>query len=92
VEPWAKELQPGERRILIVHGGLWRQRSPGQPTAMTLGTLRQLSCERRQVDDPENSACEDVLWSDPSGDATESGVRHNTLRGAGVFYGMCHVA
>jgi serine/threonine-protein phosphatase 5 len=85
LEGWEMDLVGGERRVLVVHGGLWREH-PERKGAMAIGSLRQLANEKRQVDDPEGTISEDVLWSDP-GETTENGVRENSLRGAGIFYG-----
>lgn len=57
-EEWERPCVPGERRALVVHGGLWREH-PTRKGSMTIGSLRQLSQERRQVDNPEGSIVED---------------------------------
>jgi hypothetical protein len=82
---WERPLPPGGKRLLVVHGGLWRADTSG----LTIGSLRDLAAARRQYDDPEDSTVEDVLWSDP-GNPTEkgsAGVRKNTVRGAGIYFG-----
>lgn len=57
-EEWERPRVPGERRALVVHGGLWREH-PTRKGSMTIGSLRQLAQERRQVDNPEGSVVED---------------------------------
>jgi serine/threonine-protein phosphatase 5 len=83
---WDKAPPRGARRILVCHGGLWRKYVGRDKSEMTIGSLKDLASEHRQVDDPEHSIAEDVLWSDPGG-ADSPGVCLNTLRGAGIFYG-----
>lgn len=80
----------GTKRYLVCHGGLWRKhRAKAASTGMTVGSLRDLASEHRQVDDPEGSITEDILWSDPANPREKAsfGVRSNDLRGAGIFYG-----
>jgi hypothetical protein len=82
---WERPLPPGGKRILVVHGGLWR----ANPSGMSIGSLRDLASVPRQDDNPEHSCVEDALWSDP-GNPTEPGsvgVRKNGVRGAGIYYG-----
>lgn len=62
LEEWEKPCVPGERRTLVVHGGLWRE-NPEKEGAMAIGTLRQLANERRQVDDPEGTKAEDGAFA-----------------------------
>lgn len=61
VYEWETPCVPGERRALVVHGGLWREH-PTRKGSMAIGSLRQLANERRQVDDPENSLAEDCAF------------------------------
>lgn len=84
-EPWAQPPPPGGRRTLVVHGGLWRANHGGS-SSLAIGSLRDLAETKRQEYDPEDSCAEDCLWSDP-GRPAEPGVKHNSLRGAGIFYG-----
>jgi serine/threonine-protein phosphatase 5 len=86
LEDWERKPSPGTRRILVCHGGLWRKCITRDRSQMTIGSLRDLASEHRQIDDPEDSIAEDVLWSDPAGKESP-GVCANTLRGAGIFYG-----
>ncbi len=82
---WARTPEPGERRILVVHGGLFRAWNVSTRDSLTIGSLGDLANAHRQVDDPINSIIEDVLWSDPQVNAPD--VALNKLRGAGILYG-----
>jgi len=91
---WERPLVPGERRVLVLHGGIWRDRpSPHAAGGAAdrrgaLGSLATLAATPRRSADPEGDAVEDALWSDPAGgDGAAGGVAANSLRGAGVFYG-----
>lgn len=75
----------GERRILIVHGGLFRAWTKGKKDSLELGTLHDLALSKRQLDDPIDCLIEDVLWSDPQ--VQHGGVCKNHLRGAGILFG-----
>lgn len=84
-EEWRGAPVPGEMRILVVHGGLFRAWKTDKKSSMILGDLEDLAEIRRQAADPSNSIIEDVLWSDPQTDAND--VTANILRGAGILYG-----
>ncbi|GAB0489970.1 hypothetical protein MMPV_001197 [Pyropia vietnamensis] len=95
---WERPLVPGERRVLALHGGIWRDRpsslvpagagSGAAARRVALGTLSTLAATPRRAADPEGDAVEDAIWSDPStGDGAPGGVVANSLRGAGVLYG-----
>lgn len=84
-EPGGTGSESG-RRVLVCHGGLWRENPAAEDGDMTIGSLADLAVEHRQVDDPMGTIAEDVLWSDP-GQEGEAGVRKNALRGAGILFG-----
>eukprot|EP00871_Galdieria_phlegrea_P000960 jgi/Galph1/1865/GphlegSOOS_G545.1 len=69
--------QENEKRVLVVHGGLFRN-SSGK-----LGTLKELGQVQRTVIDPVGTL-EDVLWSDPD---YIYGFGPNRNRGAGIAFG-----
>lgn len=81
---------PGERRVMVCHGGLYRSCSAHSEGSLTIGTLDDLASAKRQVDDPIHSVIEDVLWSDPQ--VSSPNVAYNRLRGAGILYGEGAVA
>ena len=83
--PWQAAPQPGERRILVTHGGLFRAWHGNNINSLAIGSLGDLASAHRQVDDPKDSIIEDVLWSDPQIDSPD--VCLNRLRGAGILYG-----
>ncbi|KAI0567439.1 Serine/threonine phosphatase [Gracilaria domingensis] len=74
----------GEKRVLVVHGGLFRAWKSQRRCIMTIGDLVDLAEVSRRDDDPYECLLEDVIWSDPSGN---NEVSCNTLRGAGILYG-----
>lgn len=82
---WTRVPVPGERRILVAHGGLFRAWSPSTRDSLKIGSLGDLANAHRQIDDPYASVIEDVLWSDPQTKASDVAV--NNLRGAGILYG-----
>lgn len=84
--PWymSKPL-PGERRVLVCHGGLFRAWSVRTRDSLTIGTLEDLAKADRRDDDPFQSVIEDVLWSDPQVSAPD--VALNKFRGAGILFG-----
>lgn len=84
-EGWRSTPVPGERRVLVMHGGLFRNWRTLRKGSMALGNLKDLAEAHRQVSDPKDCIIEDVLWSDPQIDA--NGVFPNLLRGAGILYG-----
>lgn len=84
--PWDEELQVGERRVLVVHGGLWRAFETAG--SMALGTVTQIAKMPHPGDDPKECAASDVLWSDPTCTDGGKGVRKNSLRGEGVLFGF----
>ena len=65
---------------LVLHGGLFRN----PRDARKAGNMEDLSRARRTEEDPKNNLVEDLLWSDPS---PEPGLRRNTTRGCGYFFG-----
>lgn len=81
-EEWRKIPIPGERRVLVVHGGLFR--SWKGKASMQAGDLMDLLRVNRRDADPNSSIVEDVIWSDPH---NEPGTKCNLLRGAGILYG-----
>lgn len=85
-EGWRSALVPGERRVLVMHGGLFRSWKTYKKGSRSLGTLNDLAETRRQISDPQECIIEDVLWSDPQVDASD--VALNILRGAGILYGQ----
>lgn len=83
--PWAGPLSLGERRVVVMHGGLFRSdegRKEGRNDIARLTELMEIS---RCYDDPYENAIEDLLWSDPQ--ACYNGIAQNTLRGAGILFG-----
>lgn len=82
---WSTPCHPGERRVLVVHGGLFRRWKNSKKPTMELGTLSDLSETPRFVDDPMNSILEDVIWSDPQN--CRNDVCLNKYRGAGILFG-----
>ncbi|GJQ12792.1 hypothetical protein GpartN1_g4583.t1 [Galdieria partita] len=70
-------LEDNERRVLVLHGGLFRN-SSGK-----LGTLKELGQIPRNLPDPTGTL-EDVLWSDPD---YIYGFGPNRMRGAGIAFG-----
>lgn len=85
-ENWRAALVPGERRIMVVHGGLFRSWRPLRKRSLELGDLHDLSKAHRLDPDPIDSIIEDVIWSDPM--IESSAVVKNDLRGAGILYGQ----
>ncbi|CAN8067461.1 unnamed protein product [Agarophyton chilense] len=81
---WRSDPVPGEKRILVVHGGLFRSWKAKKRCIMTIGDLSDLAEVNRRDDDPYECLLEDVIWSDPSG---KNEVSCNILRGAGILYG-----
>lgn len=70
-------LEENERRVLVLHGGLFRN-SSGK-----LGNLKELGQIQRNLHDPVG-VLEDVLWSDPD---YIYGFGPNRMRGAGIAFG-----
>ncbi|KAK4526527.1 hypothetical protein GAYE_SCF25G4443 [Galdieria yellowstonensis] len=70
-------LEQGEKRVLVVHGGLFRKANGD------IGDLKDLMEVRRNVVDPLGTV-EDALWSDPD---HVSGFGPNRWRGAGIAFG-----
>ncbi|GJD07616.1 Serine/threonine-protein phosphatase 2B catalytic subunit [Galdieria sulphuraria] len=70
-------LEDNERRVLVLHGGLFRN-SSGK-----LGTLKELVQIPRNLPDPTGTL-EDILWSDPD---YIYGFGPNRMRGAGIAFG-----
>lgn len=84
-EGWGSIPLPGEYRVLVVHGGLFRSWHSKKKVSMELGNLVDLASATRQIEDPSESVIEDVIWSDPQINGT--GVKHNVYRGAGILFG-----
>lgn len=84
-EGWRSPPVTGERRVLVMHGGLFRSWKTLKKGSMALGNLIDLAEVQRHVSDPKDCIIEDVLWSDPQVDAND--VAPNFLRGAGILYG-----
>ncbi|GJQ13246.1 hypothetical protein GpartN1_g5037.t1 [Galdieria partita] len=70
-------LEQGERRVLVVHGGLFRKANGD------IGDLKDLMEVRRNLVDPLGTV-EDALWSDPD---HICGFGPNRWRGAGIAFG-----
>ena len=81
-EEWRKSPLPGEKRVLVVHGGLYRSWKGRK--VMELGDLLDLQQTNRREDDPNGCLVEDVIWSDPH---HQPGTSFNFMRGAGILYG-----
>lgn len=71
-----------QKRVLVLHGGLFKQ------TGIKLAHLQKI---RRNCQPPvgrastlEESLMEDILWSDPM---PSNGIKPNTGRGAGAYFG-----
>lgn len=82
---WSGPLQVGERRFVVMHGGLFRKDSSRKEGRLELGTLTDLMYAIRREDDPIGNMVEDVLWSDPQ--LIHNGVVENPLRGCGILFG-----
>lgn len=89
-QKWQLPPVPGERRVLVVHGGLFRSWHSKKPGSMELGDLGDLEGVNRREEDPHESILEDVLWSDPQ--TERPGVTRNDLRGAGILFGSGSVS
>lgn len=87
--PWSSTLKLGERRIVVMHGGLFRAEQARKDGRNDIAKLTELMEISRCDDDPNGNAIEDVLWSDPQ--ASHKGVSANVLRGAGVLFGETSV-
>lgn len=81
---WRATPVPGEKRVLVVHGGLFRSWKAQKRCVMTIGDLVDLAEVNRREDDPYECLLEDVIWSDPS---AKNEVSCNLLRGAGILFG-----
>lgn len=82
---WGPPLQPGERRFLALHAGLFRSPEAQRTSRLDMGSLVDIEEAVRREDDPMNSVVEDLLWSDPQ--IERNGVDRNRLRGAGILFG-----
>lgn len=83
-EGWKAVPVAGERRVMVVHGGLFRKWRGKD--GMEIGNLVDLMDSNRRLDDPNENIFEDVIWSDPQVDRPD--VMYNQLRGAGILYGQ----
>lgn len=83
--PCATPCLAGERRVLVMHGGLFRNDASRREGRLDVAALHEVLDVSRHHDDPEGSMIEDVLWSDPQ--VESSGVCANKLRGCGVLFG-----
>jgi len=70
-------LEENEKRVLVLHGGLFRN------SAGKLGSLKELGQIQRNLPDPTGTI-EDLLWSDPD---YIYGFGPNRIRGAGIAFG-----
>ncbi|EME29670.1 serine/threonine protein phosphatase [Galdieria sulphuraria] len=70
-------LEQGEKRVLVLHGGLFRKANGD------MGDLKDLMEVRRNLVDPLGTI-EDALWSDPD---HICGFGPNRWRGAGIAFG-----
>lgn len=87
--PWSSTLKPGERRTVVMHGGLFRAEQARKEGRNDIAHLSELMEISRCDDDPNGNAIEDILWSDPQ--ASNKGVSANALRGAGILFGETSV-
>lgn len=83
--PWSGSLELGERRFVVMHGGLFRKDSARKDKRMEVAPLTDLMYAIRREDDPSGNMVEDVLWSDPQ--LAHNGIVENRLRGCGVLFG-----
>lgn len=83
--PWAGPVTPGERRVIVMHGGLFRSEQSRKEYRNELARLTELMEISRSDADPYGNAIEDILWSDPQ--LAHKGIAENNLRGCGILYG-----
>lgn len=83
--PWSGALELGERRFVVMHGGLFRKDSARRDKRLELAPLTDLMYAIRREDDPSGNMVEDVLWSDPQ--LAHNGIVENNLRGCGILFG-----
>jgi|EP00161_Ancyromonas_sigmoides_P025325 protein phosphatase len=71
-----------QQRVIVLHGGLFKQ--PGVKVAHMQRIRRNCQPPIGRAASLEDSLMEDLLWSDPM---PTNGIRPNTARGAGAFFG-----
>lgn len=82
---WNGPLIRGEKRCVVLHGGLFRSDEARKEKRNDLARLTELVTLNRNVGDPYGNAVEDVLWSDPQ--LEFNGIAENNLRGCGILFG-----
>lgn len=82
---WSGPCLPGERRTIVMHGGLFRSQPARDEGKSQIAKLADLMGVSRRSDDPFGDMVEDVLWSDPQ--LSETGVNNNKFRGCGILFG-----